>query len=78
MLNEKICSISLLIERVLRFVYKDKKAAADGMIQRHGSVTLLHRNLQFLETQTFNVKNDLASDIIKEVLKSVYIMYVAK
>ena len=52
--------INQLHERPLRLVFKHRKATYDELLQKDNSGRVHHRNLQFLATEIFKVKNDLA------------------
>ena len=56
-------------ERTLRLTYKDNQPSFKELLETDYSVTVHHKNLQVLVTEIFNVKNDLATDIMKDVFE---------
>ena len=65
-LNNRINNIH---ERALRLTYKDNRPAFKLLFEKDHSVTVHHKNLQALVTETFKVKNDLSPDIMKDVFE---------
>ena len=63
-LNNKITNLH---ERALRTVYQDKKSSFEALLKHGKSVSLHVKNLQYLETEIFKVKNDLCPEIMKEI-----------
>ena len=61
--------INQLYERTLKPAYKDKNATYDELLPKDNSVSVHHRNLQFLATENFKVKIDLAPNIMKKVFQ---------
>ena len=61
--------INQLYERALRLLYKDKNATYDELLQKGNSISVYYRNLQFLATELFKVKIDIAPNIMKEVFQ---------
>ena len=57
--------INQIYERALRLVCKDKEAIYDELLQKDNSVRVHHRNLKFLATKIFKVKNDLVPNVMK-------------
>ena len=55
-------------ESALRLTYKDNQSSFKELLEKVHSVTVHHKNLQVLVTEIFKVKNDLALDIMKNVL----------
>ena len=49
--------------------YKDKKTNFNEYLQKDNSVRVHHKNLQFLATEIFNVKVDLAPNIMKDLFQ---------
>ena len=56
-------------ERALRLIYKDNQPSFKELLEKDHSVTVHHKNLQVLVTEIFKVKNDLASNIMKDVFE---------
>ena len=65
-LNNRINNIH---ERALRLTYKDNQFSFKELLEKDHSVTVHHKILQFLVTEIFKVKNDLAPDIMKDVFE---------
>ena len=63
-LNNKINNLH---ERALRIVYQDKKSSFETLLKRDKSVSSHIKNLQYLATEIFKVKNDLCPEIMKEI-----------
>ena len=64
-LNNKIKNIH---ERALRIVYQDKKSSLKTLVKRDKSTSIHMKNLQYLATKLFKVKNYLSPEIMKETL----------
>ena len=64
-LNNKINNLH---ERALRTVYQDKKSSFETLLKHDKSVSIHVKNLQYLATEIFKVKNDLCPEIMKEIL----------
>ena len=62
-------SINNIHEKALRLTYKDNKSSFKQLLEKDHSVTVHHKNLQVLVTEIFKVKNNLAPDIMKDVLE---------
>ena len=63
-LNNKINNIH---KRALRIVYKDKKSNLQDLLQKGKSVSIHMKNLKYLTTEIYKVKNCHATEILKEV-----------
>ena len=63
-LNSKINNLH---ERALRTIYQDKKSSFETLLKRDKSVSIHMKNLQYLATEIFKVKNDLCPEIMKEI-----------
>ena len=63
-LNNKINNLH---ERALRIVYQDKKSSFETLLKRDKSVSIHIKNLQYLATEIFKVKNGLCPEIMKEI-----------
>ena len=64
-LNNKINNLH---ERALRTVYQDKKSSFETLLKHDKSVSIHIKNLQYLTTEIFKVKNGLCPEIMKEIL----------
>ena len=64
-LNNKINNIH---ERALRIVYHDKISSFKTLLKRDKSTSIHMKNLQYLATKLFKVKNYLSPKIMKETL----------
>ena len=62
-LNNKINSIH---ERTLRITYQDNTSAFQELLNKDNSVSLHHRNLQFLATEMFKIHRGLSPEILRE------------
>ena len=63
-LNNKINNIH---ERALRIVYHDKISSFKTLLKRDKSTSIHMKNLQYLATELFKVKNGLSPEIMKEI-----------
>ena len=53
--------------RALRILYQDKKSSFEKLLQKDKSVSVHMKNLQYLATEIFKVKNSLSPIIMHEV-----------
>ena len=60
-LNNKIKNMH---KRVLRIVYQDKKSNLQDLLQKDNSVSIHIKNLQYLATEIYKVKNSLSHEIM--------------
>ena len=60
--------INNMHKRALRIVYQDKKSNLQDLLQKDNSVSIHMKNLQYLATEIYKVKNCLSPEIMKEVL----------
>ena len=56
-----------IYHRALRIVYKDKKSSFEELLQKDKSVPVHMKNLQYLTTEIFKVKNGLSAIIMNEL-----------
>ena len=63
-LNNKINNIH---KRGLRIVYHDKKSNLQDLLQKDNSVSIHMKNLKYLATEIYKVRNCLSPEIMKEV-----------
>ena len=55
-------------ERALQLVYQNKNLSFSELLELDSTVAIHQRNLQVFVTETFKVKNNLSSEIMKHVL----------
>ena len=65
-LNRKI---NKLHERALRLVYQEKNMTFEQLLEKDGTVTIHHRNLQKLAVEMYKVKNNLGPKAMQELFK---------
>ena len=63
-LNNKINNIH---ERALRIVYHDKISSFKTLLKRNKYMSIHMKNLQYLATELFKVKNGLSPEIMNEI-----------
>ena len=64
--------INKIHEKALRLVYKDKtNLSLDDLLKKDKSVSIHQRNLQILATEIYKTRNDLGSEIMKDIFHSV-------
>ena len=51
----------------LRILYQDEKSSFEKLLQKDKSVSVHMKNLQYLATEIFKVKNSLSSIIMNEI-----------
>ena len=61
--------INNLHYRALRIIYLDETSSFEELLRRDGTVTVHHRNLQFLVTEMFKVFNGIAPPFMQDVFK---------
>ena len=66
-LNNKINSIH---ERALRITCQDNTSTFQELLNKDNSVSIHHRNLQVLATETFKIHRDLSPEILRETFVS--------
>jgi hypothetical protein len=65
-LNKKINRIQ---ERGLRIVYQDYTSSLEDLLLKDKAVSIHHRNIQFVATEMFKVKNNMCPEIWKFLFK---------
>ena len=60
-------TIENLHERALRIVYQDKKSDFETLLKNDKSVTIHVRNLHYLVTDVYKVKNNISPEIMREI-----------
>ena len=63
-LNNKVNDLH---ERALRTVCQDKKCSLETLLKHEKSLSIDVKNVQYLATEIFKVKNDLCQKIMKEI-----------
>ena len=53
--------------RALRMIYLDETSSFEELLQKDGSVTVHHRNLQLLAIEMFKAVNNMSPDFMKEI-----------
>ena len=56
-------------ERGLRIVYEDYTSTFEELLNKDGSVSIHHRNIQLVAIQMFKVKNGLCPKIMKDLFQ---------
>ena len=59
--------INNLHERALRIVYQDKKSDFESLLKNDKSVTIHVRNLNYLVTEVYKIKNNISPEIMREI-----------
>ena len=59
--------INNLLERALRIVYQDKKSDFETLLKNDKSVTIHVRNLHYLVTEIYKVKNNISPKIMRYI-----------
>ena len=67
--------INRLHERSLRIVYKDKNSSFQQLLIKDNSVTIHHRNIQYLSIELYKVKNGLSPPIMNLVFPTIQPVY---
>ena len=63
-LNNRINSLH---EHALRIVYQDKKSDFETLLENDKSVTIHERNLHYLVTEIYKVKNNISPEIMRDI-----------
>ena len=61
--------INRLHERCLRIIYSDKQSSFQALLEKDGSVSIHNRNIQFLATEMYKVKNNLSVSLVTDLFK---------
>ena len=61
--------INNIHERALRIVYKDNISSFTQLLEKSGSVSIHHRNLQALAIEVYKALNNLSSPLMSDLIK---------
>ena len=61
--------INKIHERALRIVYNDDISPFDRLLEKSGSVSIHHRNLQLLAVEVYKILHDLSPSFMSELFK---------
>ena len=67
--------INPIHERALRMVYNDSNSSFEQLLEKSGSVSIHHRNLQILAIEIYKALNNLSSPLMSELFKIKDIQY---
>ena len=57
--------INHIHERALRMVYNDYTTSFDNLLKKDKSVTIHHRNIQYLAIEMFKVNKNISPQLVK-------------
>ena len=60
-----VAKINNIHQRELRIIYQDKKSSFKTLLKHDKSMSIHMKNLQYLATELFKVKNGLSPEIMK-------------
>ena len=59
--------INKLHHRALQIVYRDYSSSFDELLSKDNSVSIHHRNVQYLATEMYKTKNNLSPSFMKDI-----------
>ena len=59
--------INRILERALRITYNDKSSSFQNLLQKDNSVTIHHRNIKILATETYKFLQRFSHPLINEI-----------
>ena len=62
-------SINKIHERALRITYSDNNSSFEDLLEKDKSVTIHQKNLQYLATEMYKVKNKISPQIMEDVFE---------
>ena len=62
--------INKIHERALRIVFGDNLSSFEQLLEKSGSVSIHHRNLQFLAIEIYKAINNLSPSLMSELFKT--------